>query len=394
MEYEKELRGILKELLQEREEAQKEGLNGLGEKLGAVGTMVDEIDKRLKTIEASGPRKVQIITPETERKEWRHEFAKWFVRMHKACRGGDRTGLIPDRDTEAKAAMQEDTTTEGGYLVPTELQPGLVQIAAEKSFMLQKARVIPMAAKVRTVPTLATASKPSTHTWTAEEGSNSSVESEPTLGATTLTAKKWIIWGKISTELVEDADLDVVGLVADLFGEALGCEIDYQSYNGTGSPVSGILLTTGNSVVMATGSTAFSCITATHLSEMISQIVNGALEGCWFALHRTVLHYVRTLKDSNGNFIWAPPAAAQPGTIWGFPYVSSEQMPSTSGASTACVWFGNPQYWLIGDRRKVGVDTNPYLYWANDQNAVRLRARYAFGMGLAEAFSKLVTAAS
>ena len=53
------------------------------------------------------------------------------------------------------------------------------------------------------------------------------------------------------------------------------------------------------------------------------------------------------LKDSHGNYIWAPPSLGTPATIWNTPYVVSSQIPNEvtssstlSGGDKTIAFFG------------------------------------------------------
>jgi HK97 family phage major capsid protein len=189
-----------------------------------------------------------------------------------------------------------------------------------------------------------------------------------------------------------------VEFLNQLFIEAMAKEYDSQALTGTmsgTSPCSGILTAAcGYSVVMGSGLTAFSSVTATHLSEMISKLKASVLPGAVFVMNPKVFHFVRTLKTSDGTPIYSPIGGAQSGTIWGHRVVQCDSAPSTSAANTAFIAFGNFSFFLLGDRLTTALALDPYGKFEKYQTRVRWVRRLAPKIGRADAFVRLLTAAS
>ncbi len=198
----------------------------------------------------------------------------------------------------AKAAMQEGTDPEGGYLTPTEQRFELVAYAREASIALQRATHISMTSDVMTIPTELTKVSVAV---TAEEAQ--ATETEPTFDQVTLTAKRYDGYGKTSNELLEDAAVNggIVGLLLDQFIEATGKAIDSVVFTAPGDPASGIFSAkAGASVVFDSGSTAFSEIIEADLREAIRKVKKEYRDGAVWMMHDELLwDYIRGLKDSN-----------------------------------------------------------------------------------------------
>jgi len=292
---------------------------------------------------------------------------------------------------EAKAAMQEGTDAEGGYLVPEEWGAAMLAYGLLNSFALTDCNVIPMKHRIMNLP--AELTRP-TVAWTAEE--SDATESEPTFAEVQLTAKRLDGYSIASNELLEDEAYDLVGWLTAIFGEAIGQELDNQVLNGTGDPCSGVLTAAaGQSVVMASGSTAFSNVTADHLSEMISKLAVNKVTNPKFYMHRTVRHFLRTLKDSNGAYIYDQPTSGDAGYIWGYPIVLTEKAPSTSGAATAFLVFGDMKHFALGQRLgDMSLAVDPYGKFISYQTRFRVVTRWGLGIGLSGGFCRLLTAAS
>lgn len=379
----------------------------------------EEVDGRLKELEENVNKiaSMPIIagdrnSDEEKAKRWAAFYrASYGYRYNKTVKGIDTDReLTPAESRELcdklflesvegrideksmKAAMQEDTTTEGGYLVPTpqDLIGEVIRLAEPASVALSDCQRIPM--RSLTLP-LTTEGSTVTVTWIDEEAAIG--ESEPTLGRVTLTAKKAGAYAIVSNELLADAAADVVNYINLLIGEAIGQELDNQVFNGTGSPCSGVLTAAaGYSVVMNTGSTNFSEVTGDMLSDMIRNIKPSALGGAKFYYHRLIEHYVRTLKDDNNNYIYSPIGGPQNATIWGMPKTLVEKCPSATAVDTSFVAFGNLKFFALGTRQIATMAIDPYGLFTTDQSRVRVLSRWGLSILIANAFVRLITAAA
>jgi HK97 family phage major capsid protein len=130
--------------------------------------------------------------------------------------------------------------------------------------------------------------------------------SEPTFNAfTTLSAYKFSALAQLSRELVLDAGVDIVGFLADQFGNAFGYAIGDKLVNGTGSvEPTGFLPVAGTGV---TGSTGVSgAFTADNIVDLVYSL-DGALRAKpTFALlaNSTSIAALRKLKDSYGRYLF------------------------------------------------------------------------------------------
>lgn len=225
--------------------------------------------------------------------------------------------------------------------------------------------------------------------WTAEE--TGATAGEPTFGEVELNAKKLDGYARVTNELLEDSDYDIVSLLTEQFAYAVAVELDNQVLNGSGDPTSGVLTAkAGNSVI--TNGDAFSTIGADDFSEAIYKVGAKYRMGAKFVLGNIGLHYARTLKDSNNNPIWAHPAQAQPGTVWGVPIIESEQITDTTGASTAFAAYGNFKRVLIGRRKgAMRLDVDPFGLFKENATRFRIVTRWDIEVAVAAAFARIVT---
>lgn len=299
-----------------------------------------------------------------------------------------------------KAAMQEGTDSEGGYLTPTEQHAEILHYVRESSYALQDCRIYDMGSDVATVPYELTSG---TVALTAEE--IAATESEPTFGVVTLTAKRIDAYSIVSNELLEDALLlpgGVMALLLEQFTEAMGQYIDSTVFLGPGSPMSGVFKSTatGNSVVFGSGSTHFSELLESNIRSVIAKVKPARRGNAKFYIGNTNLWaYVYGLKDGDGRPLFVQNISEEgPGRVWGYPVREGNDtvMPSTSAVSTGMIYFGDLKQHVVLGRRlgslKVAVD--PYTKMAEYQTRVGFFSRWAFAQALTASGARIATAAS
>lgn len=299
---------------------------------------------------------------------------------------------VLENDLVAKTAMNEATTTQGGFLVPTEYQWDLIMLSRDKTWALQECSVVQMGTNDLRLPTetaLATVA------WNTE--GNAAGESEPTVGQVQLTAKKLDAYAIVSNELLQDSYVDVSGMLSNQFSYGISLELDNQVLNGDGTKLGSGVLTAaaGFSVIMTgSGSGSFSSISADNLSLAAESVDEMYAPNGRFVYNKLIQHYIRTLKDSQGRYVYANPGNGVPGTIWEYPRIVSSKGPKTTAVSTAFVGFGDFKYYYIG--RRVGammLEVDPYGLFTAGQTRYRVITRWAGKIAQANAFCRVLTGA-
>jgi len=295
-------------------------------------------------------------------------------------------------------ALSEGTSTAGGYLVPEEFRAEVIRLIPNYGLARKLCRVVPMTRDKMNFPKAGATGV--TAYWVSENGQIT--ESTPNFGQIQLDTKKCAGIAGLSNEFVDDAEVDVLDYLFQLFAEAIAGGEDTQWLTGTGSPITGILGGSSvNVVTMGAGMTAFANITADNLSDLPNAVSgNSEANGAYF-MHKNILNYVRKLKDDNGQYIWQAPAGSQPGTIWGYPYHITDVMPGTaqSAVATKFVAFGDPKYTLFGDRKQVSIKiaeeatVGSNKLFEQDMKALRVIERVDIQLAIEEAYACLKTAA-
>ena len=161
-------------------------------------------------------------------------------------------------------AMNETTGSAGGFLVPEEFTAEVYRVVEDFGLVSKMATKFPMGSDTRNVPTLAS-SVSGTYPGEATAGTGT----QPVLAQVQLLAKTWIGLTPMSNELLEDANVQVVDLLVQLFAEAIAGEIDSQALAGSGSPFTGLLANASvTTVTMGTGMNTFASVTLADLRDL------------------------------------------------------------------------------------------------------------------------------
>lgn len=338
----------------------------------------------IRNIAAKNPSQFPMFSND----EASENYAKWLLAHIAFRKNGDMEARKVMLEIAQKTnQMQEDTAAEGGYLVPQEYGWDIIQLARERTFCLQYCDVIQMSRSIINLPSEASLAAVA---WTAEEGGITA--GEATVGTLQLTAKRLDGYARVTNELLQDTAIDISGMLTEQFSYATLLELDNQVLNGTGSPCSGVLTAKAGYSVILSGDD-FSTITGTDLSLMIQKVVPGLEQGNGlFVIGTLGLHYIRTLKDTTNNFIFAPPGANVPGTIWQKPYFVSTNVTNTSAASTALGVFGNFKYFKIGNRvGAMSLEVDPYGLFTTNATRFRMITRWALGLGSTGSMCRVLT---
>ncbi len=301
----------------------------------------------------------------------------------------------PAEMAKIKAAMQEGTDSEGGYLTPIEQRAELFAYVREMSITMPDVTHIPMTSDVMTIPAELTKVGLA---WTAEE--SDATASNATFAQVTLTAKRLDAFSTSSNELLEDTNVPggITAVLLSQFTEAVAKEIDNQILTGTGDPISGVFTAAaGYSEVFDSGSTAFSELLESNIRGLIAQIPPERLDGAKWYMHNTVLwNFMYGLKDGDERPLFVPSLSQTvPGTLYGYPAKQSSQATSTSAAGATMAAFGNLKGFVLGDRlTNIRLFADPYTLGKSYQTNFYFFTRWAFAHALNQYYGRIVTAGS
>jgi HK97 family phage major capsid protein len=238
------------------------------------------------------------------------------------------------------------TGSSTGAPVPTSFYNEIVKVARLVNPLLEYATVINTASGENLqIPSQATFS-----TATIVGQGVSIGTSEPTFNAfTTLGAYKFSALAQLSRELIADSGVDIIGFLAEQFGNALGFKIADEIVNGTGNslepvgflPVAGTGVTGSASTTAVLGPNTVGGFTADNVIDLIYSLDGSLRQRPSFAMlaNSTSIAALRKLKDGAGNYIFqVGDAKDRRDLVLGVPVIETPAMPSPGSAvnSLAC----------------------------------------------------------
>jgi HK97 family phage major capsid protein len=255
----------------------------------------------------------------------------------------------------------------GGFLVPEEFRPDLMQIPIENSVVRPRAFTMPMASNTLRIPSIRDTSHASnlfggvSASWGSEGEDVSSSTNQPAFGQVVLDAKKLTGYSVISNELVQDSALAVDTLLSRLFGQAISYFEDVAFINGTGAGQPQGILNSDCliSVAKETGQAA-TTILKENLDKMYSRMLPSSLGNSVWIAHNDTFPQLASLSQAvgtGGGPVWVSNVAGgPPNSIYGRPIIFTETL-----GTVGDIMFVDLSYYLIGDRQALTTSASPHV---------------------------------
>jgi HK97 family phage major capsid protein len=285
-------------------------------------------------------------------------------------------GIAGQKMTEGvRNALSVGTDSSGGYAVPTELFPHILQALVPASSLLQAgAGIVDVTqtpakqfntAAIATIPAAA---------WRSENGAVA--ESDPTFRNVPAVPQSLSFLIKVSRELLADAvNLEAALLTA--IAQAFAKEIDRVGLRGAGSAPEplGLLNTSGIQAVAngANGASIATTAYANFVSAIQALLAADAPKPSAFIMAPRSLTTLGGLLDSQNNARRVPPIVAD------VPFLSTSQIPInlTVGTSSDCseIYTGDFTKMVYVMRERPSIMLAKELFAANGQLAFICHAR-------------------
>lgn len=344
-------------------------------------------------------KKAGVYHPEVRGK--RKELSNRLREITKALLSGD--------DTKLKEMTSDATGSPyAGYTVDSELSAEIRHLMTEYGVARREMFAVPLTKGSYKANNLAT---DVTVYWVDEGAVVRSTEA--VLGQEDLTLKKLGAIVTLTSELLEDTEIDFVSFLASRVAEGFARAEDLAFFAGDGTSTyggfTGLLAATDvNEVVLA--GTTFASMDADDLLDMVDKTPAGALANAKFYYHRTIKSIIRKLKDNENAYIYQAPSQSGPATVWGYPEVLVEAMPSKTdtAADTSFVLFGDLRKACILGYKAAGLKASRFNAGVvrnvannadvnlitTDREAVRWTERTGYIRIVPTAVTKLTTAAA
>ena len=173
-----------------------------------------------------------------------------------------------------------------------------------------------------------------------------------------LDAHKLHVAIKVTEELLYDNSFGLENYIITQFGKALAnAEEDaFLNGNGRGKPT-GIFAATGGGVISGTTTT----LKGDDIINLVYALKRPYRKKAAFIMNDKILATVRTLKDSEGQYLWQQSFKdGEPERLAGYPVYTSEYSP------TNMISFGDYSYYNIGDRGTRSFKKLTELFAGND----------------------------
>lgn len=306
---------------------------------------VDRLNKRLETLSISLSQP-SAATAQTETKTAWSRF----------IRTGDETALH-----EAKSLSSTDG--DGGYVAPIETETMIDRV-------LEEASPIRRIATVRKIGTGLFRKPISTSQAAAGWAGESDARPEttaPTLKLLDFPAGELYAMPAATQALLDDSVADVDAWLAEEVRDVFAAQETAAFVGGDGSnKPKGFLSYQGGADALqevATGA-AGDFVAGDQYDTLLGltyALKSRYRPGSSFVMNRRTLSTVRTIKDTDGNYVWTPGQdAAMSSTLLGYPVVEAEDMPDIAAGSTAVAFGDFRRGYLIADRQGVRVLRDPY----------------------------------
>jgi HK97 family phage major capsid protein len=293
-----------------------------------------------------------------------------------------RSGREVMEAEEVRALLVSDDV-KGGYLAPAEFQTEVIRGIVEISPIRQAVRVGSTSAGSVILPKLT--GRP-TANWVGEDEQRD--ETTMTYGQIEIPIHELACYIDVSNRLLEDAAINVEAEISAELSQEFAVKENSAFSNGTGAkqPL-GIQRVAGIAEIVNGSATAVNADKLIGIMYSMPQQYRN--NGSWL-MNGTTLGIIRTLKDTQGNYLWQPSLqAGQPSTLLGRPVIEDPTMPDIGNGTFPIMYGDFSKAYRIYDRVGMSILRDPYTQAT--KGLVRFHARRRVGGGpvLAEALRKL-----
>ncbi|WP_341268648.1 phage major capsid protein [Morganella morganii] len=364
----KDVSEVAKELKSSFEEFQKKNdkrIDAIESEKGKLAESVDTLNGKLSELDEL---KLSLEAELAAVKRPGGGVANKDVAEHKSAFGlfvrkGKDDGLA---ELEQKA-MQIGSDPDGGYAVPEELDRNIISALRDEVVMRQECNVVLVGT-------------PSYKRLVNKGGTSSGWVGETDARPETNTSKIGIVepvWGEIygnpaaTQTMLDDAFFNVEQFITDELTIEFAEQEEAAFTNGDGSKKPKGLLAYGSDdkgdkdrewgklqhlLLKKTDE-----LTADEVMQLVYTLRKPYRNGAKFMMNNSTLFKVRTLKDSQGNYLWQPGLQlGQPSALLGYGIAENEQF-ADMAAGAAPLAFGNfKRCYTILDRIGIRMLRDPY----------------------------------
>ena len=269
---------------------------------------------------------------------------------------------------EAKT-LSIDSNPDGGYTVPLEIDTMIGKRLAQISPIRRIAAVRQVTSSVFRKPFATTGFAVG---WVGEQAARPQ-SATPSLNALDFPTAELYAMPAATSALLEDSAVDLESWITDEVEQAfaeqegrafvLGTGTSQPRGFLTGTPVAEANWSWGQLGYIASGAAAdfATANPSDRLIDLIYALRAGYRQNASFVMNRRTQAAVRKFKDTQGQYLWQPPA--QPGgvaSLMNFAVVESEDMPDIAANATPIAFGDFRRGYLVVDRIGTRILRDPY----------------------------------
>lgn len=300
-------------------------------------------------------------------------------------------------------ALSEGTESQGGVLVPPDVQAEILARTAQLSVMRRLGRIVTTTRDQVKFPAVSPHSTSGSlyssgfvGTWAAETPAFS--ETDPAFESFEIAVKKIRVATKMSNDWLADAGGNMIAFLAQNGAENMALVEDDGLIAGTGAnhtPVG--ILNAGITTVDVEGSTSDTISNSTTNAGSYPKIIGLLYEvpaqyeaGSSWLMRRAIEAEVRKLVDGNGRSVWLSGSeggfATTPRTIMSYPVFNSDSVPNDGTNANKVIVVGNFSNYIIVQRQAITTTVLRERFADTDQTGIILSERIGGGVWNTDAF--------
>lgn len=326
-----------------------------GEQSAETKNAIDSIDKRIDELEVSLKRRISEY-------DARHTGAagiedaqsalqlKAFMNM---MRKGDER--LSAEDMKELKALSVDSGPDGGFLIPDNIQQGIIEILRETGATRELANVETISQGDSL--TLNVEDGDYDAGWVSERGTRSATTTGTTLKQT-IFAHEMYAAPRATQQVLDDTSYDLEGWIQRKVADKL-TRVENAAFvtgNGVGKPFGWA----DSNRVTTVNSGHATQITADGLIDLVYDLPEFYAANASFQLRRASVKRIRKFKDGQGNYLWSAGFDKTPATILGYAYRENIDV-AAEGASALVAGFADwNRFYTILDRKGITTLRDPY----------------------------------
>ena len=317
--------------------------------------------------------------------DWANEFGKWIRGVHSEQKLGRKSqetfknGSSVAGEIE-KSLVNFSTTTSAtaGYLIPTLLRPGFVELKDIYGNLYPKVTKF-TSPPGQSVTVNHQAANP-VAAWIS--GQNTGMTQEPTprsYGTDTLVPKLLYVYELMANELVNNPYVSFAAMSAVEGAKAVTRKLEYDMLAAASSPHPGVVAASNN---LTTRASATFALIGAFIKEAIATnaYAINPTDNCLFLHPRdaiTLALQAVGASELTGMLVWGNPRLGVPTTLLGYEVVIH---PGCNNGTNNYAFLGNPKNIILAESPSYLIDFSDQVGFAAFQTAMRVGSHYDYAV--------------